>query len=545
PARRVVQGVRHVPLRSSTSSLHRLVDLIQRQEVLSISLRRLTATARTLNPPSLQDVVQFALKLHHEQRVTRPHTLRNRRELLEVPVTKVLRRLTSHLEPLRALTVLNHILERALRDSQRRTRNLLRVRDAHIPGQFPSRVHRLEVLPLIHQGLPLLHQPVQVAALLLVPGAGLPPGRDPGIQVLDLTTKVIDLVLGDPPGLLELGPRLVRGHGLSLSPHLVDLVRRQVTTSSHRQVLTRGQHLINQARRLIHRRRQRHAVLRPILSPRDPLRVTRSPLEQVVLRLGQRIPHSPRVLPDPVVDQGGIRLVPLTRNLRVRRRVRDLTIPDTEVATSPPGRRRLNHPVRGLRRVRDELLPLARAVVCVQHRRRHEPASLGVETPLVASRLPQSSVAPTHLLLTLSLTGGSGRLLSLPGLHQGLLAELDLLSQRVPQSKIRSRRLLEAVDTVQRRLPQRQVSLELLDLLSQTLRGLSLHVLTPLLDRHPRDLTRASQLLLDDLDPGLDLRSTVHLSTRRPALPLEGRRHLLIHHVDVLEIRQFLHQAPL
>src|SRR5690606_7182906 len=286
PARRVVQGVRHVPLRSSTSSLHRLVDLIQRQEVLSISLRRLTATARTLNPPSLPDVVQFALKLHHEQRVTRPHSLRNRRELLEVPVTKVLRRLTSHLEPLRALTVLNHILERALRDSQRRTRNLLRVRDAHIPGQFPSRVHRLEVLPLIHQGLPLLHQPVQVAALLLVPGAGLPPGRDPGIHVLDLTTKVIALVLGDPPALLALGQRLARGRGRSLSPHLVGRVRRQVTPTSHRQGPTRGQHPINPARRLTHRARQRHAVLRPILSPRDPLRVTRSPLEQVVLRLG-------------------------------------------------------------------------------------------------------------------------------------------------------------------------------------------------------------------------------------------------------------------
>src|SRR5690606_7810656 len=160
------------------------------------------------------------------------------------------------------------------------------------------------------------------------------------------------------------------------------------------------------------------------------------------------------------------RLVPLTRNLRVRRRVRDLTIPDTEVATSPPGRRRLNHPVRGLRRGRDELLHLEGVVGCVQHRRRHEPGSLGGETPLGASRRPLSSVAPRHLLPTLSVAGGSGRLLSLPGRHQGLLTELDLLSQRFPQSKMRSRRLLEAVDTGERRLPQRQVSLELLDLLS-------------------------------------------------------------------------------
>src|SRR5690606_14611184 len=468
PARRGVQSVRHVPASPLSGRLHRTVDLIQRQVVQGILLRRLAATARTLDTLRLEDVVQFALELHHEQRVTRPHTLRHGRESVEVAVPPLLHLLVRSLHTALTLTRLHDVLERTLRDRQSRARQALRLRDLDVALEFHRRVGRQPVLPLSDQVVPLLRQAVQVRALPLVARTLRPAVSDPSIQVLNLTTQVLDLLLSDTASLLELGPSLLRGHRLRLRPHLVDIIRRQVTASRDRQMLARRQHLVDQANRLIHQGLERQTSLAHVLHPLLPLRRVLSPVEKILLALSQRIPHGTRVGPDSVVDDRRVRLVPLLSNLRVLRGVRDLAIPNPELPLAPLSSRRLDHPVHRIERIRDVLPHVQRVVVSVQQRRRNELARVRVAPALVTQGLPQHRLATTNLLVASSGPSSRSTLLRLPGLNQSLLAQLNALDKFVPEIQVSLRGLVKRVQTLERRPAVSQVRLELLDLLRET-----------------------------------------------------------------------------
>src|SRR5690606_31053296 len=426
-----------------------------------------------------------------------------------------------------------------------RARQALRLRDLDVALEFHRRVGRQPVLPLSDQVVPLLRQAVQVRALPLVARTLRPAVSDPSIQVLNLTTQVLDLLLSDTASLLELGPSLLRGHRLRLRPHLVDIIRRQVPASRDRQMLARRKHLVDQANRLIHQGLERQTSLAHVLHPLLPLRRVLSPVEKSVLALSQRIPHGTRVGPDSVVDDRRVRLVPLLSNLRVLRGVRDLAIPNPELPLAPLSSRRLDHPVHRIERIRDVRPHVQRVVVSVQQRRRNELARVRVEPALVTQRLPQHRLATTNLLVASSGPSSRSTLLRLPSLNQSLLAQLNVLDEFVPEIQVSLRGLVKRVQTLERRPAVSQVRLELLDLLRETHRGPLLHILTPLIRRHVRDLPRTLDLLIQQIHTQLDLSGAVVLRARRLLLPLERVSDREVRVVHVLEIHPLLHEPTL
>src|SRR5690606_33817222 len=214
------------------------------------------------------DLVQFALELHHEQRMPGPHTLGHCRERVEVPVAHRIQARGRMLHTAQALLTLGEdVPECALRDRQARPGPTGGIRDIDLTAEFrrgvlspPLEPLSLEIPPLRDQALTLLLEPLDPATLLgrlelrlrlrntdleftlasiqRLPARGghrTPDTLDRRLDLLDATSRVIDpgpqvvdRLLGNALSLVEPGGRLRRIRALDLGPHLVHVLRSEV-----------------------------------------------------------------------------------------------------------------------------------------------------------------------------------------------------------------------------------------------------------------------------------------------------------------------------